>query len=584
MKKVLLLAIVSILSLTAFGQKPRNKFHLSDYGVEIKPDKRLILIMASLEIAGMKTNLDAKGKQFRKTLDSDLAGVAPEIKEKIRSFVNQYRKRHPEKGVAEVTAPFISLAYSLTNTPELEAPDRSVDLPDDLLEVLDFAQIVKNFYKSPGVASFIDKYFKTYSETGDLLQPSAESMVRDLLDYLHTKPRLIYIEKIRTRSKKGKGKTIRIETVRHQRNFSIVPELLASKGAINFLNIRDNYYAVVSPETNLRSSEVRRAYLQFVLDPLVLEKAKEIAVHRPEIKKLLDERRKNGVAVSPDVLLAISRSIVAAVDIREEEYQKVRIATNQARNRIDTKRTKAEKTKVADELRRYKRALADDAALELSNSYENGAVLAFYFARKLRGTEDAGFDIANSLGDWISSLDPKKEKDRLEEYATAKSRAVEKNRAGRVTETTLAKNPVTDRLIEIDKLIAAKKFIEAETQLKTLLNKNPDQARIFYALGEVVNLSAGQLKDPIEIKKRLQMAITHYSNAIRSVAPFTKDTPDADRAWASRSYFALGRIYEFYEQNAYALKIYEAALSVGRVRGGAYGKALKAKQKLSGQK
>jgi len=581
MKKVLLFAIITIFSLTSFGQKSGNKFHLSDYGVKIKPDKRLILVMASLEIAGMRTVLSTKGEQFRKTLDSDLSTVSPEIKEKIRSFVSQYRKRHPKKSVAEVTAPFISLAYSLTETPELNAPERSIDLPDDLLEVLDFAEIIKRLYKSPGFASFIDSYFKTYSETGDLLQPSAEAMVRDLLDYLHTKPRLIYLEKIRTKSKKGKEKTIRVDTVRHQRNFSIVPELLASKGTINFLNIQDNYYAVVSPETNLRSSEVRRAYLQFVLDPLVLENAKDIAVHRPAIKKLLDERRKKGAAVSPDVLLAVSRSLVAAADIREKEYRKGRIATNQARNRIDTKRTKAEKNEVSDELQRYKSALADDAALELSNSYENGAVLAFYFAQKLRGTEDSGFDIANSLGDWISSLEPNGEKDRLSEYATAKNRAVEKRRAGKITETNLGKNPVTDKLVEIDKLIEAKKYLEAEKELKTLLNKNPDQARIYYALGEVVNLSAGQLKDPKEIKKRLQVAIVHYSNAIRSVAPFTKDTPEADKAWASRSYFALGRIYEFYEQNAYALKIYEAALSMGRVRGGAYAKALKAKEKLS---
>jgi len=428
MRKVILFALITVFSLASFGQNTRVKFNLSDYGVKIKPDKRLITVMATFEIAGLEAPLGEQGEKFRKTLKDELNNVTPELRQKVKIFINLYRKRHAIDSVSELAAPFISLAYALTAPPELNAPERSVDMPDDLLEVLDFAVLVQQFYKTPGMAANIDRYFKTYSKTADILRPSAEEMVRDILDYLHTKPQLIHVERVKVNLKSAGKKKKRqiIETRRHQRNFSIVPEMLASKEAVNFLNIRDNYYAVVSPDTNLSSSEVRRAYLQFVLDPLVLENAKDIATRRTSIKKLLDARRKEGTSISPDVFLAVSRSLVAAVDIREEEYRKGRIATIQARKKIDTLSAVSEKKKVSAELKRYKDALADDAALELSERYEGGAVLAFYFAQKLRGTENSGFDITNSLNDWIVSLKPSEEKDRLDEFAEARNRAFEK--------------------------------------------------------------------------------------------------------------------------------------------------------------
>src|SRR4051794_27931986 len=103
-------------------------------------------------------------------------------------------------------------------------------------------------------------------------------MGSELLDYPHTRPQLIYIERVKKTIKAPKGKeTIeRIEPKEHNRRFFVVPEKLAPKGDINFLNVRDDYYVVVPPETDLSVSEARRAFLRFVVDALVLEHAKEV--------------------------------------------------------------------------------------------------------------------------------------------------------------------------------------------------------------------------------------------------------------------------------------------------------------------
>jgi len=575
MRKVIFLALMAIFAVGISAQT--TGFDLSDYGVSIKPDKRLIAVMASLEAADVNTPLTQSGEEFRTKVKNDLASLSPELRQKIKLFVNQFKKRHPNYSSSEAVAPFVSLAYSLSEAPEMKAPERSLDLPDDLLEVLDYAPLVQEFHKSPGMAAKIDSYFNEHKKTAANLTPSTIEMVREVLDYLHTKPELTYVERVSVEptaeQKKKKIKAFKISE--NERNFTIVPAILASKGTINFLNIGDRYFAIIPPDTNVRSSEVRRGFVQFVIDPLVLKNARSISPHSDEIKKLLEARRDAGALVSPDVFLAVSRSLVAAVDTREEEYRKTRIATAQARRKINSLSDEAAQKEVADELARFKQALADDAALELSESYEKGAVLSFYFAEKLRGLEDSGFDIGNFLKDWIVSFNPKNEKDRLDQFAEARSRALEKRTAGVVIETTLITNPVTQELDRIDNFTKQKNYPQAQTELKALLNKYPNEsARIYYSMGRVASLSAEALTDRDEINKRLIEAKVFYENVLRSASPAD------DPGLISSTYFALGRIFEFYNQKDYALKIYETAIKIGRVEGGAYIEAVDARQKL----
>ncbi len=587
MKKVLLFAIVFIASVNVFAQNQPTSFDLTNYGVKIEPDKRLIIVMASLEAAGLDTPLAADGEKFRRKLKTDLLGLSPELRQKLTVFVEQYKRRHPKATNAEIVAPFISMAYTLAPAPNLSDPIRATDLPGDLLEVLDFAPLVREFYRSSlkvadetvSMKIKLDEYFKDYQTSGDNLRPSTAVMVGELLDYLQTKPQLTYIERIKTQSNPAKGKkTLEKTEIRERvRRFFIVPEMLAPKDTINFRNIGDDYFAIVPPNTDLSRSEVRRAYLQFVIDPLVLTNGKEILTVRDGIKTLLETRRKENPDISPDVFLAVTRSLIAAVDARQIESVKTQIATNQARRKIDQMKTDDEKRAVSAELNKFKETLADETALQLSEAYEKGAVLSFYFADQLKGFEDSGFDIAGSLRDFILSLDATKEINRLTQFADARKRASaarEERRKNGGSQEIIIENPVTKRLIEIDQFTRAKNYTESEKQLKSLLTANPSESRIYYALGRVASLSAEGIADAEARQRRLSEAKVAYENVIRSA------TPKTDAALISLAYVALARIYEFYGEDAYAIKIYEAAIKVGNVTDGAYAEAVAAREKL----
>ncbi len=350
MFKSITLVFICLFSANAFAQGVPTGFDLSNYGVRIEPDKRVMIVLATLEAARttnaagedvpvINTPLSPEGIKFRELLKSDFAALNADLRQKISSFLISHKARNSKLSDAEIVAPFISMAYALTPAPELADPVVTSDLPGNLLDVLDFAPLVRDFYRRSSISGNINEYIKTYQRASDArLRGSAREMVSELLSYLNTRPQLYFAERIKTETQKGKSKSTKlrqIETRERERRFYIVPELLAPVGNVNFLNIKDDYHAVLPAESDLSFSEVRRGFLQFVVDPLVNSTSKDIETIRPAVKALLEERRKVDASVSPDVYLTVSRSLVAAIDAKQTEYLKTRATTAQARQRIE---------------------------------------------------------------------------------------------------------------------------------------------------------------------------------------------------------------------------------------------------------
>lgn len=589
MRPIILLTFILCFAFAANGQAVQQGFDLSNYGVKIEPDKRLIVVLAALEMANTKTEagagekliitpLSEKGSIFRMQLLQDNAGLDADLRRRISMFVAQYKKRHPKCTDAELVAPFMSMAFTLTPVPELGDPVITADLPGNLLDVLDFAPLAREFYRRSGIASKIDDYATIYARESDgVLRTSSREMVSELLDYLHTRPQLFATEKrkIETTRSNSKARIEKVETRTHERHFFIVPEMLAPQGNINFLNARDDYYVVLPPDKDLSLSGVRRAFLQFVIDPLVLSSTREITALSDWTKKQLDETRKTNPNVSPDVILTISRSLSAAVDVRQEEFTRLGIATAQARRKIAALKTEAEKRAVSAELEKYKQSLADENTLRLSEEYDSGLVLVFFFADKLKEVEDSGFDIAASLKEMLATFDPAKETTRLAGTSEAGKRALaarEERKAHPEVRVTVVENPVTAKLRDIQKTIDAKDYTKAAADLKQLQTQNPTEPRIYYNIGRVAGLAAATIDDEDLQAAKLIEAKDAYTKVL------TTATPDTDKALLSLTYVALARIYEHFNKPDEALKLYDQAIKLGQI--GGYKDAMAGKQRL----
>ncbi len=592
MKRSLFLIFLLFTSVSVSGQGAPLGFDLSNYGVTIDPDPRVMAVLATIEagrttdadgnpIPIISTPLSASGSEFRELLKSDLAALNSDLRQRIASFLLRYKRSRPNATDAELVTPFITMAHALTPAPELYDPVVTIDLPGNLLDVLDFAPLVRDFYRRSTFSANLPDYLKRYREATDAkLRPSAGEMVRELLNYLKTRPQTVTVERTQTETQRtrARGTTLRtIETRERERRFVIVPEMLAPAGTVSFVNIRDDYYVILPPDTDLSFSEVRRGFLQYVVDPIVLNNSQAVNEMRDGVRQILEERRKNDPSISPDVYLAISRSLVAAIDTKQLENERIEIATARARQRIGTLQSNDEKLKVSAELESLKREFADDTILRLSEDYEKGMILSFYFAEQLRGVEDAGVDIAASMREMLLSFDPAKETGRLEKTADARKRALAAREQRRTAETAsvIIGNPVTTRLLEIQGTIDSKDLSKAESELKQLLSEHPGDARIFYTIGRVASLSAEAIEDEEELKGKLLEAKVAYENVLR-IAEMQR----VDPALASLTYVALGRIYEFFGEEGYAMSIYDKAIQIGPVQGGAHREALTAKQRL----
>ena len=565
-------------------------FDLAEYGVSFQPDARLIIVMAALDAAGFDpTPPGREPSAFRSLLRKDQANLDAGLREQLTTYYQRHKLPSPATA-ADQAARYVSLAYALGPPPSLDAPEHFDDLPAGVLDVLDFGPLVREFYKKSGIDGRLSSYMRAGQAEGDRLRQPAADVVRSMLSYLHTRPIMVTNERVRVKSPDNKKNAPAAYSFRqHERRFFIVPDLMAAPGAINFRVIADDYYAIVPEGTDPSSSELRRAYLQFVIDPLVLKFNKEIAARREQVKQLIDARTKAGGESSPDVFTVVSRSLVAAADARFEESQRLAQLTALQRQRLQQARDAAGRAAIAKEAVGSRAAIGDETIAHLAQDYEKGALLDFYFADQLRDVEASGFDMANFVGDMVASFDPAREGKRLAETADARARALAARKAhpaysvwlidpgaeSRDAADTSHSSALTRSLKEIETLLQTRNYEEAETRLKALLQENPGDARLLFTLGQTASLWARDTTDDDLQAQRLNRALANYRLATQAAAPET------DKALLSRAHEAMGRILAFLERNDDAMKEFEAAIKIGEVTGGAYRDAMEGKRKLA---
>jgi hypothetical protein len=564
-------------------QRQGTPFEISEYGVDFVADQRLIVVMAALEAAGYDPVPAGRApSSFRTKLRKDLANLDPDLRSRLKTFYERNRLPAPATA-AEQAARYISLALALGPAPTFEAPARSEDLPAGLLEVLDFAPLVHEFYRRSGIDEHMVEYVRSYQAEGDRLRAPTSEMVRGLLNYLHTRPLTKSSERVEVKNPK-KGSKEKTYTFREKdRRFFIIPDLLGARGAINFRIIADDYYAVVPEGTDPASSELRRAYLQYVIDALVLRFNKDIALRREQVRQLLNERQKAGAQVSPDVFLTVSRSLVTAADARYDEMRKLETLSRDARASLARAKTEADRVALGKTATAEMKSIQDETIARLAEEYEKGAVLSFFFADQLKGIESTGFDLANFFPDMMASFDPVREAKRLTDNAEVLQRAMaarEARIAARRSQAEVSvdsgrESALVKDLSFIEDTLKNKDYNEAETRLREMLKQYPGEARIFFALGQTASLSATDATDEQVRDERLNRALGHYRMAVAAASPET------DKATMSRAHESMGRINAFLENKAEAAKHFDEAIKLGDVPGGAYRQALEGKQKLS---
>jgi tetratricopeptide (TPR) repeat protein len=375
-----------------------------------------------------------------------------------------------------------------------------------------------------------------------------------------------------------------------ERRFRIVPELLAAPGAINFRVIGDSYYVVTPQGTEPRSSELRRGYIQYLVDPLVIRFGREISAKKIEIKQVLDaERARTGRDITPDVFLAVARSIVAAADARMSETARTRALQLETSDRLKRATDDAARAAIVKESKERQAFIEDASVAQLADDYEGGAVLSFYFAGQLRGLEQSGFDLANFIPDMIASIAPLNEINRPKDYAAvvarhgearARAQQARADEAGGSIEAGVRdelRAALIEKLSKVDEMLRVNDYTGAESRLVALRDEYRNEPRVYFGLGQAARLSAQDAIDEDVQAERLTRALEHYQQAVLLASPET------DGALISRAHVARGRILAFLDRKREAVEEFDKTIKIGDVRDGAYKEAVAEKNKLASQ-
>ncbi len=557
----------------------RPNLSLADVNTDIGVDRRVIVMMAALNIAGY--DYESGNRQLsalRRQIREDLKNTDPNLVQRLRNYFQRHQKGAND---AAAVAPYLSLALSLTNPPAFTIDVPAERLPDDVRAITDFALLLEEFYRSTGFSKLMPKYVEAYVKAAENYGVAAGLALGTALVYLKTEPVLelppLYMprrssgppprEESRKSDKKAdtKKKTPDIEIPNRIRQFVIIPDLLNASGAANLRVVRDAYFLLLGPSTEPNIEAMRRAFLTFVIDPLTERQIKEVAAIRGPLRKLMDSRgdRLDKEYSERSAYFLITDSLVRAADARMD----------------------------VQGLAARRKSSEDDALYELSIGYDRGAVLVYHFYDQMKAYEAVGVNIRDYFSALFNNIDFDREAKRLDEYSQRLTRVKQLR-----TEATLAPPPaptlsnvdekMTARIIEADLMIRARKYTEAQAALKSVLKDSPNNARVLFGLADVTSKMATTLDDADQVEVELFGAIEFYRQAA------TNASPETEKWLMQRSYVAAGKILDFIAETnlsqaekltAEAVQAYELAIKLGKIEGGAYNEAEKA-LKERGQK
>src|SRR5262245_49315852 len=164
----------------------RPNLSIADVNTDIGVDRRVIVMMAALNVAGY--DYESGNRQLsalRRQIREDLKGADPGLVGRLSAYFQKH-----SKGQNDVTAvaPYLSLALSLAEPPAFTIDAPAERLPEEVREIADFALLLEEFYRSTGFSKLMPKYFAAYVSVAQTYGAPAGLALGTALTYLHTAP------------------------------------------------------------------------------------------------------------------------------------------------------------------------------------------------------------------------------------------------------------------------------------------------------------------------------------------------------------------------------------------------------------
>jgi tetratricopeptide (TPR) repeat protein len=447
---------------------------------QLDSDITLFTVMAAINAAGYDAGLDSPaGSPVRAAVRRDLRAFQGPTLEALKNFYQQHKPGDPVQDLSQ----YVSFALQCAGPPDFKLRGPFTDLSPDAQPLAGLSLLLASFYREADIQKLYEKYQPDFEKEIERYHEPITQAIWETNGYLRI-PTSGYLD----------------------RRFQIYIDLLSAPNSPSVRGYGATVFVVLHPSRELRTREVRHAYLHYLLDPFASKYAAAVNAKKQlaglaMFAPALDESYKT------DFSLLVTECLIKAVEARM--------------------RYGSEKQKQAD----------------VERAVQEGYILAPHFYEQLLRYEAQEQGIRLYYPDLISSIDVKKEDQRLRrvhfvERAPEPKHPVEAVQPPALTGAAKLLQQAEESLSrhEIDQ--AKELFLQAQQQSGD--NKEP---RALYGLARVAALE----KDPERAKELFREALDA--------------SPDPHVRAMSHIY--LGRIEDLLGNRESALEHYKEALAAG---------------------
>lgn len=455
---------------------------------QLDGDPALFTVMAAINAAGYDADIDSTANHpLRQAVRQYVAEKKPASLAELKLFFAEHKQPNQTAELSQ----YISYALSIEGPPNFGYRFQPEELPPDVSRLAGLDDLLSRFYKEADLETLWRKVQPAYDQAISTYQGPVMNALMQANAYLRN-PTSGFLG----------------------RRFQIYIDLQAAPFQVQTRSYKDDFYVVITPSPEPQIDEVRHSYLHYLLDPVAMKFAEQLA----RVRGMADFAQGApalGEAYKTDYTLLATECLIKAVESRLEPGGPAK-----------------------------KQALVDQALRE-------GYVMTPAFAEQLATYEKQQQAFRLYFPDMVKAIDLSKEEKRLSNVEFLRSAPVKVAKAPppppKPALTGARKTLEDAEALYLDRKLdpAKQAYLNALQQT----DEKPLQAKAFYGLARIAALQ----RDPGLAEKMFQRALDLH--------------PEPEiRAW---SYIYLGRLADARRDRAAATDNYRAALAVGNASPGA---------------
>jgi hypothetical protein len=335
----------------------------------------VFMMAAALNTCGYDEGLD-QSAPVRKLVRSEINGAltkseaARASRDALCLFIAQHRMTGTERDVSQ----YVSLSLYLTPPPEMEVTTDLTEMPPDATQVAEIVPLLKTFAAAVDLHGIWLTVHHTYDESADRVHDALSAMIVNTNLYL----------KMPASSYSG-------------RRFIVVIEPQLSPGVVNARIYGSDYIVVVSPVNGqIRMTDVRHAYLHYIIDPLLLARSNAIDRTQPILKEIRD---------APIAFRYRSDTVVLTIECLIKAIEARTMDTGVPIYKVPSTIDRSELPRY-EHLRQVSLEKAEAVRLAtVQHDMNQGFVLTQYFYEQMIQFEKDPASLENTIGEMVYSMD-----------------------------------------------------------------------------------------------------------------------------------------------------------------------------------